>query len=291
MRVKKNLLGQFFLLTICVILVTGCSRGEISFDGRQAYRDIAVQLEFGPRIPGSAAHAAQLDWMEAELQNSGWDVDRQVGEFGGQLINNLLAKRGTGDQIVLLGAHFDSRILADQDSDPEKQKLPVLGANDGASGVAVLLELARILPDIPGWELWIAFFDAEDNGNIEDWNWILGSSYFAENLIQPPNEVVIVDMVADRDLFLPVEGNSDPSLAAEIWQVANQLGYADIFSPDVKHYILDDHLPFREIGIPAVDIIDIEYPYWHTSQDTLINVSPESLQIVGDVLLEWLLQK
>ena len=260
------------------------------FDSYRAYQNVAVQLEFGPRTPGSDAHAMQLDWMQSELENYGWNVDRQEGQSLGHLLTNLIAKKGQGNHILLLGAHYDSRLLSDKDRNPENRAAPVLGANDGASGVAVLMELARVLPEIYNWEIWIVFFDLEDNGQIDSWNWILGSTYFAENLSVLPDQVVIVDMVGDRDLFLSIEGNSDPELAAEIWNVAQDLGFSQIFSTQIKNYILDDHLPFRDLGIPAVDIIDIEYPYWHTSEDTLIQVSPQSLDKVGVTLLEWILR-
>jgi Zn-dependent M28 family amino/carboxypeptidase len=172
--------------------------------------------------------------------------------------------------------------------DPQMRQQAVTGANDGASGVAVLLELARVLPEEAAQTTWLVFFDAEDQGNISGWDWILGSRLFAESLEQLPEAVVIVDMVGDANLQLPREGNSDEAVASEIWAAAAELGYADIFRDEIKYHMLDDHIPFIERGIPAVDIIDFDYPYWHTSEDTLDKVSAESLQVVGDALLSWL---
>jgi Zn-dependent M28 family amino/carboxypeptidase len=163
----------------------------------------------------------------------------------------------------------------------------VPGANDGASGVAVMLEMARVLPQ-NGVPVWLVFFDAEDNGRLESWDWILGSRAFAEALTFEPQAVVIVDMIGDKDLKIFQEGFSDRTITEAIWAQAAALGHADVFVPEVRHNILDDHVPFLEKGIPAVDIIDIDYAYWHTTQDTADKVAPESLQIVGDTLLAWL---
>jgi Zn-dependent M28 family amino/carboxypeptidase len=167
----------------------------------------------------------------------------------------------------------------------------VPGANDGASGVAVLLELARVLPhDLEG-QIWLVMFDAEDNGHLEGWDWILGSSAFAESLAEVPDGVVVVDMIGDADLQIYLEINSDKSLRTDIWEQAASLGHADVFINEEKFSMLDDHSPFLRLGIPAVDIIDFDYPYWHTLSDTPNKVSADSLQIVGETLLAWLLSR
>jgi Zn-dependent M28 family amino/carboxypeptidase len=166
----------------------------------------------------------------------------------------------------------------------------VPGANDGASGVAVLLELARTLPEDIS-PVWLVFFDAEDNGRIEGWDWILGSRAFVEEVPVSPQAVVIVDMVGDADLNLYYELNSDETIRTEIWNTAAALGYGNIFIQTGKHSMLDDHTPFLEKGIPAVDIIDFDYPYWHTTEDTLDKVSTESLGAVGDTLWHWLVEQ
>jgi Zn-dependent M28 family amino/carboxypeptidase len=229
-----------------------------------------------------------LEWLLAELQEAGWQAEIQEGEMLGHPIRNVVARRGDAPAQVILGAHYDSRLVADQDTDPQMRQQAVTGANDGASGVAVLLELARVLPEEAAQTTWLVFFDAEDQGNISGWDWILGSRLFAESLEQLPEAVVIVDMVGDANLQLPREGNSDEAVASEIWAAAAELGYVDIFRDEIKYHMLDDHIPFIERGIPAVDIIDFDYPYWHTAEDTLDKVSAESLQVVGDTLLSWL---
>jgi glutaminyl-peptide cyclotransferase len=265
-----------------------------TFQGERAYKDVKEQVAFGPRIPGSAAHDQTVKYIQNELNKAGWDSQIQETQFAGQEIRNIIATRGGVEQVeapwIILGAHYDTRLVADRDLDPAKQSQPVPGANDGASGVAVLLELARALPQDMDKRVWLVFFDAEDNGRIPGWDWILGSRVFVETLEDRPEAAVIIDMVGDADLNIPLEQNSDPLLAGKIWQVADELGYGGWFinSPGVR--ILDDHIPFLEVGIPAVDIIDIDYPYWHTSEDTPDKVSPKSLQVVGDTLLAWLNQ-
>jgi Zn-dependent M28 family amino/carboxypeptidase len=164
----------------------------------------------------------------------------------------------------------------------------VPGANDGASGVAVLLELSRDLPSTLDSQLWLVFFDAEDNGGQKGWDWIMGSRAFVANLQGKPDAVVVVDMVGDANLDIYMEANSNQILKDEIWQQAAALGYNQ-FLPKVKNSIIDDHTPFLQAGIPAVDIIDFNYPYWHTTNDTLDKVSAASLDVVGETVLAWLL--
>ncbi len=257
------------------------------FNGSRALSDVQTQVAFGPRIPGSEAHARTLDWMRMELQSAGWRTRTQKGEIMGHSIQNLIAFREESAPLIILAAHYDSRIYADQDPDPDKRMDPVPGANDGASGVAVLLELARSLPEstIPTW---LVFFDAEDNGNIIGWDWILGSKSFVDQLDFAPMAVVVIDMIGDSDQNIYIESNSDKYLVDEIWDSANQLGYSDRFIPEQKYSMLDDHTPFLQKGIPAIDIIDFDYRYWHTTEDTPDKVSEESLQVVGKTISSWL---
>lgn len=275
--------GIYFLLT----------SGRVEqFNGGQALQYIADQMAFGPRVTGSSGHAQVIDWIQSQLRSSGWDVELQETERFGHTIKNIIGKRASNTVAVrtgwiILGAHFDTRMIADHDPDPEKVQQPVPGANDGASGVAVLLEIARVLPKDTSKDIWLVFFDAEDNGNIPGWDWILGSRAFAENLDSSPDVVVVIDMVGDRDLNLYYEANSNQVISRQIWSAAADLGYEQ-FIPSVKYRMLDDHIPFIQQGIPAVDIIDFDYPYWHTSQDTLDKVSAESLEAVGVTLIRWI---
>lgn len=261
-----------------------------SFNGERAYADVQTQVDMGPRTPGSQGHAQIREWMRRELENAGWTVQVHESERLGHPIYNIIARRNDEPPQVILGAHYDTRFFADHDPDEAKRSKPVPGANDGASGVAVLLELARTLPD-KTTPVWLVFFDGEDNGRIEGWDWILGSRAFVEEIPVAPQAVIIVDMIGDADLNIHYEKNSDPTIRAEIWTTAAQLGYGDVFIQDEKFGMLDDHTPFRELGIPAVDIIDFDYPHWHTTQDTPDKVSAESLQAVGDTLWHWLTER
>ncbi len=260
-----------------------------TFDGERAYVDAAYQMSLGPRLPGSDAHAQAVDWMVESLRTYGWDVEIQEAEMLSHPVQNIIARRGSGSPWVVVGAHYDNRFVADRDPDIERQDEPVPGANDGASGVAVLMELARVLPEEINGQIWLVFFDAEDNGGIEGWDWILGSTAFVESLDIHPDGAVVLDMIGDSDLQIYLETNSDPQISAEIWQHAAELGYGDVFINEQKFSILDDHTPFLRGGIPAVDVIDFDYPYWHTVDDTLDKISAQSLQVVGDTILAWLL--
>jgi Iap family predicted aminopeptidase len=261
-----------------------------SFDGLRAYGDVLTQVAFGARTPGSEGHAKIQKWMRDELVEAGWQVEVQASEASGHRIENIIAKRKDEHPRIIIGAHYDSRMFADNDPDPSLRTTAVAGANDGASGVAVLLELARTLPPDSA-DVWLVFFDAEDNGNIEGWDWILGSREFVQNNPFRPRAVVIVDMIGDADLNIYKEINSNPALTNEIWETAKSLGYENKFIPEFKHSMIDDHKPFLEAGIPAIDIIDFDYPYWHTTQDTPDKVSAESLEIVGRTLWTWVTQQ
>jgi glutaminyl-peptide cyclotransferase len=267
-----------------------------AFDGERAMQDVHYQMSLGPRTVGSQAHAQTVDWIVSELEQSGWEAQVQESQALGHPIRNVVGKWGQGRPWIVIGAHYDSRLVADQDPDPENRLLPVPGANDGASGVAVLLELARTLPDQlksqnrSAPQIWLVFFDAEDNGNLPGWDWILGSQAFVASLENYPDAAVVVDMIGDKDLNVYQERNSDPELTRQIWSQANSLGYSDRIIPQVKYTILDDHIPFRDAGIPAVDMIDFDYPYWHTRGDTADKVSADSLKVIGDTLTAWLKQ-
>lgn len=281
-------LSALLVLAASLLWLAGhLPRPQPAFDGERAYRHVVQQVSFGPRIPGTEGHARTIAYIRAELQRAGWQSQVLMVAFGGQTVRNIRAWREESEPVILLGAHYDTRIFADNDSDPANHTQPVPGGNDGASGVAVLLELARVLPrqSVP---VELVFFDAEDNGRIPGWDWILGSSAYAEALTTRPQAVVIVDMIGDADLNIYMERNSDPLLTRQIWNTARRLGYERFFLPEYKYRVLDDHLPFLARGLRAVDIIDLDYPYWHTVADTADKVSPRSLEVVGNTLLAWL---
>ena len=258
-----------------------------SFDSSRAYQDLAYQVNLGPRIPGSAAHLQTANWIVSQLSQAGWDARVIEGQVNGLTARNILAKRGSGP-VVMLGVHYDSRRFADQDPDPTLRSNPVPGANDGASGVAVLLELARSLPiDLPQ-ETWLVFFDLEDQGGIEGREFIEGSTAFAAQMTTRPSKVIILDMIGDANLNIYFEGNSSRTDSDSLWSTAASLGYAQTFIPKNKYNMIDDHTPFLKLGIPSVNMIDFDYPYWHTTSDNLSHVSAKSLDRVGNTLWTWL---
>ncbi len=257
-----------------------------SFDGQRAYEYALEQCEIGPRPSGTEAGWATGDYIIARLKDLGWAVETEEFEYQGVQLRNVVGKLGEGS-VVILGAHYDTRPVADRDAQHADQ--PIIGGNDGASGVAVLLELAAVLTQHPlENEVWLVFFDGEDRGKLEGWPFSVGSTYMAEHLTVEPDYVIVVDMVGDAQQELPYEVNSDPILRARLWNIAAELGYEE-FVAELGPPIVDDHLPFLREGIPAVDIIDFDYPYWHTIEDTCDKVSGESLERVGRVLEEFLL--
>ena len=266
---------------------------DLIFDGNLAYEHVLAQVAIGPRPTGSEAGWATGDFIIAELEKLGWQAESQEFLFMGVRGRNIIGRiEGGNGSIVILGAHYDTRPAADQDPNPALRGEWIEGGNDGASGVAVLLELARVLEaEKLKNDVWLAFFDAEDRGRLEGWPFSVGARHMAENLAVNPQSVVVVDMIGDADQQLYYEQNSTAELSREIWAVAAELGYEDSFIPQFRHTIIDDHLPFLERSIPAVDIIDFDYPYWHTVEDTADKVAPESLERVGRTLEVWLEEK
>jgi len=292
-KLKTNMSKKQNITIILVfsLFLTQCSgKAPTQFDPERAYKAIEYQLSLGPRTPGSQAHETVRSYISAELEGSGWEVEAPEQSVDGKKIFNIIGKRGNGGRWVIIGAHYDSRLLSDHDPDLSLRNQPVPGANDGASGVAVLLELARILPTNMDKTIWLVFFDAEDNGNIPGYEWIMGSTAFVQTLKGKPDEAIIIDMIGDADLNIYQELNSDRNLTESIWKLANKLGYTQ-FIPIPKYRILDDHIPFLEAGIPAVDIIDIDYPYYHTTEDTLDKVSAQSLEAIGEILSAYILEQ
>lgn len=252
--------------------------------GEIAYQHVLDQVAFGPRPTGSEANRRTGDYIIEHLKTSGWMVEEQPFTYQGVTGRNIIARAGKGP-VAIIGAHYDTRKRADQDPDLTLQAEPVIGANDGASGVAVLLELARALDkDALQNEVWLVFFDAEDNGRLDGWEFIVGSRFMAQTLNAKPEMVVIADMIGDADQQIFKERNSTPELLDRIWSIAADLGYSDNFIPEYRWAMLDDHTPFLERGIAAADLIDFDYPHWHTTHDTADKVSPDSLERVGRVL-------
>ena len=278
------------------LLAPGCTDRPVpAFDEARAFADLGTQFAFGPRIPGTPAHDRCRQWMVERLRESGGAVSEQAFDdtvYGRPYrFTNVRARYGpaSGPWIVL-GAHWDTRPTADADPDSARRGEPVPGANDGASGVAVLLEVARVLGrEAPPVGVEIVLFDGEDlgeGGDVE--GFCRGSRHYVRTLAHPrPQLALVVDMVGDRNLELYYEQNSHNAarnIVERLWSGAAKVN-APAFVPELRHNVYDDHAPFIEAGIPGVDIIDFDYPAWHTTGDDLTQVSANSLGQVGRTLL------
>lgn len=260
------------------------------FDGTNAMLYLTQQCQFGPRPPGSNNLTLCREYFTGVLESFGWTVIEQNFTYLGVECVNLIARYGAANNATLiLAAHYDTRPLADADPDPVNRTRPVLGANDGASGTAVLLELSRVLPVPVRSDVEIVFFDAEDSGGISGWDWIVGSTYYVSQLNTTRREaidaMILFDMVGDKDARFLRERGSTRSLQDAFWSLAADLGHNDIFVDTLGGSILDDHSPFLDIGVPALDIIQ-HNPFpssWHTVEDTPDKCSSTSLQAVGEV--------
>lgn len=278
----KNKIVDLFL---AFIFLTSCAADTaLIFHGENAMKYAEELLAFGPRIPGFSASEAAGQYIKEELVKFNWKVEFQEFYYAGTKLQNIVAKNNDADPQILIGTHYDTRQYSDQERDPEPQKLPVPGANDGTSGTAVLMELARVLQNEEK-TIWLVFFDGEDQGNIYNWDWSIGADYFAAQMVTYPQEVIIIDMIGDADLNIYKEERSDEILNEEIWNTAKSLGYSEVFINEYKYTMMDDHLPFIDLGITTSLLIDFDYPYWHTQEDTLDKISSESLEAVGRVLV------
>ena len=156
-------------------------------------------MSFGPRIPGSDASLKTANYFKDYLEDHGWIVEFQEFDFDGVKLRNVIAKNSTNPPQLLIGTHYDTRQFSDQDPDQSNQSIPVPGAIDGSSGSALLLELGNLIAD-EEMSIWLVFFDGEDQGKINNWQWSIGAEYFAKNLVEKPERVVILDMLGDHDL-------------------------------------------------------------------------------------------
>lgn len=279
------------------------SETSSAFSPDSAYAYVSRQVEFGPRVPGSDAHRLCGDWLVAKLKGFGAEVTEQTAAltaFDGTRLpmRNIFASINPGaEKRILLLAHWDSRPWADHDPDPAKHSTPVDGANDGASGVGVLLELARTFSAADGGTgIDILLCDAEDWGEeSNDESWALGARHFAGNLpVQGymPSAAILLDMVGAPDATFMREYFSqlaNPALADEIWSIAKSLNYDSMFVNRMGSAVNDDHVELIKAGIPAIDIIDYRegsgfFSGWHTTADNMDCISKETLGAVGRVL-------
>jgi Zn-dependent M28 family amino/carboxypeptidase len=286
---------------LLAVLACGDADGAAPrFDAEASMRYIQAQLEFGPRIPGTPSHRQAGDWIEAQMRARADTVIVQewthVTKDGDSLpMKNVFARFNPGAaQRILYLAHWDTRPVSDAASDRAERALPVPGANDGASGVALLMGVADALRQQPatiGVDL--LFVDGEDFGDFSsNTDVLIGSKHFAQNLPSPdyrPLFGVLWDMIGDANLRIYQEGYSmerAPEIVSRVWQTAADLGYHETFVPTGGMSVTDDHIPLLDAGLRVINVIDIDYPAHHTPRDTFDKVSRESMQIVGNVAME-----
>jgi hypothetical protein len=287
-------------LWLIPLALAACA-ARFDVDGTRAQARVVHQVEFGPRIPGTAAHAAMLEWLARELERLGGRVERQAfvdSTLGRPLpLVNLIARFGPArGRRIALCAHYDTRPRCDQDPDPARRLDPVPGANDGGSGVAVLLEVAELMSRrAPPVGVDLVFFDGEDQGAAtRPEEFCLGARGYAARLPAPgapqrPVAAFLFDMVGDRDLDIYPEVQSAQraaNLVALVLEGAQATG-GRAFHAEPRHKMTDDHVPLLEAGLPTVDIIDFDYPAWHTGRDRPDQTSAQSLAQVARVAA-WL---
>ena len=293
------------LIKIILFISVAMSQNIPYFDGEKAFDYLVKQCEFGYRYPGTQEHVDLKNYFINFLSDKSDELivydhtikhPYQKNEI---TLYNLLARYNVdSDNRILLLAHWDTREIADKDKNVENHDKPILGANDGASGIAVLMHLSEIFYNNPLNNLGVdlLFVDGEDMGrNGELKNFCLGTKLFSKNIKSPyPKLAICLDMVADKDPQFKMEYFSyiqAEKELKEIWSLANMLGYKE-FTNVITNPIYDDHRAlFVETGIPAIDIIDFDYPYWHTLEDTIDKCSSETLSIVGNLMCEYLYRK
>jgi glutaminyl-peptide cyclotransferase len=280
-------------------------------DGTRAFRYLQQICDLGPRIAGSESNTRQREMVAAHFREHGATVTEQPFSAPHPLtgkpvaLANLIGSwHPQRNRRVVIAAHYDTRPFPDEERDPARRRLPFLGANDGASGVALLMEIAHHLNDLETpWGVDLVLFDAEElvYGRHPETRgeYFLGSKEFARRYLEAVEERgspqryvagVVLDMVGGKNLRINQEPHSlnlAPDLVREIWSIARRIG-ARSFRDRIGREVLDDHLPLNNVGIPTIDLIDFDYPYWHKVDDIPANCAPESLQEVGRVVTAWL---
>ncbi|MDP8203633.1 MAG: M28 family peptidase [Candidatus Tenebribacter mawsonii] len=295
-------MNKLIFFVFLMLVISSCAENHPTFDEDKAFAHLEKQCDIGVRYPGSDGIELCRDYIinkltkyKAEIELQNFTVTLNEEEIEG--VNIIASFYPQMSRRILLGAHYDTRPWADKEEDISLHNTPILGANDAASGVAVLLELANIIsaqqPQQFGIDM--VFFDMEDMGSYgTNESWCLGSSYFADNYTKAkPEKAIVIDMIGDADLSINMEYfsyHNSPNLVKEVWEIADQLGYNE-FKPRIVNRIYDDHFPLIAIGINAIVIIDFEYPSWHTLEDTPDKCSPNSLGIVGQTMINLIYQE
>jgi glutaminyl-peptide cyclotransferase len=284
--------------------VAGASVAAASeFNADSAMSYVRQQVAFGPRVPGSPGWQKTGDWIVTKLKGTADEVTEQrwthtLANKSGIPMRNIFARfKPAATERILYVAHWDTRPRADYDADPANHNKPIPGANDGGSGVGLLLAVADALKKAPPqFGVDLLFVDGEDYGTFgPDVDVLIGAEYFSFHLPSPtyrPMFGVLWDMIGDADLNIPQEMHSAqnaPEVVQRVWSKAKELGYEKYFLPDMRTYpITDDHYPLLKAGLRVIDVIDIDYESHHRMSDTVDKVSVKSLKIVGDVAMALL---
>jgi hypothetical protein len=292
---------------------SAASLAPATVDGARAYGYLQAICKIGPRPAGTAANTAQRALVAKHFQEKGGAVREQpftgvdpISNKPVAMVNLVGSWFPERTERVLLGAHYDTRPYPDEDPDPARRRDPFIGANDGASGVALLMEIANHLAESKTpWGVDLVLFDGEElvYGPSRDYvgEFFLGSKAFAREYAQSQRArkrgtphyayAIVLDMVGDKDLAIDQEQNSlefAQRLVRDVWSVAKALKVKQFRDRVSRVAVSDDHLPLYNVGIPAIDIIDFEFPHWHTTKDVPENCSPASLEAVGKVMTAWL---
>jgi Zn-dependent M28 family amino/carboxypeptidase len=300
------------LVMLLLCLVAGC-KGDANggsaaertsaltstgFNGTAAYNYAKVQVDFGPRVPGTPAAKQAGDWIIRQMRARADTVIVQSFTYttadGKKLpLRNILARfRPELSERVLYLTHWDSRPISESAATEAEKKMPVPGANDGASGVGMFIALGDVLKKTkPNVGVDLLFTDGEDYGKFgpPEVDVLIGAKYFATHLPSPgykPLYGVLWDMIGDKDLRIPYEMLSfqqAPEVVSRVWQTAADLGHGDVFVQESGGDVTDDHIPLLNVGLRVIDVIDLTYPPHHTPQDTMDKISAKSLATVGDV--------
>ena len=275
-------------LLLVSAVATGADPAAARFDGAAAFRHLERLVAIGPRPAGSPAGVRTREYITGELKRAGVQsriepFDAETPEGRVKMANVVAVLPGRRSDVILVGGHYDTKVF---------REFRFVGANDGGSSTALLLELARASAARPHeYTYWIVFLDGEEaRGAWTSTDSLYGSRQMAADLARRgrlPRAVIIADMIGDRDLNIRREGASTPWLTDLVWASARRLGHGAHFLPQTIA-VEDDHVPFLRAGVPATLLIDFDYPPWHTAGDTLDKVSARSLQVVGDVLLDAL---